>query len=106
MSIDSIIAQAVAKAVKQLYGFDAVPGSIIPAPTRKEFEGNLTVMVFPFVKAARKSPEQTGAEIGQWLVDNEPAVDRFNVIKGFLNIVIEPPLPATASGKPLPRARS
>nr|WP_304422322.1 arginine--tRNA ligase [Paramuribaculum intestinale] len=90
MSIDSIIAQAVAKAVKQLYGFDAAPGSIIPAPTRKEFEGNLTVMVFPFVKAARKSPEQTGAEIGQWLVDNEPAVDRFNVIKGFLNIVIEP----------------
>ncbi|MDE5721098.1 MAG: arginine--tRNA ligase [Paramuribaculum sp.] len=90
MSIDSIIAQAVAKAVKQLYGFDAAPGSIVPAPTRKEFEGNLTVMVFPFVKAARKSPEQTGAEIGQWLVDNEPAVDRFNVIKGFLNIVIEP----------------
>ena len=79
-----------AKAVKQLYGFDAAPGSIVPAPTRKEFEGNLTVMVFPFVKAARKSPEQTGAEIGQWLVDNEPAVDRFNVIKGFLNIVIEP----------------
>ncbi|MDE5920779.1 MAG: arginine--tRNA ligase [Paramuribaculum sp.] len=88
--MDSIIAQAVAKAVKQLYGFDAAPGSIVPAPTRKEFEGNLTVMVFPFVKAARKSPEQTGAEIGQWLVDNEPAVDRFNVIKGFLNIVIEP----------------
>ena len=90
MSIDSIIAQAVAKAVKQLYGIDADPGSITPAPTRKEFEGNLTVMVFPFVKAARKSPEQTGAEIGRWLVDNEPAVDRFNVIKGFLNIVIEP----------------
>ena len=90
MSIDSIIAQAVAKAVKQLYGIDADPGPTTPAPTRKEFEGNLTVMVFPFVKAARKSPEQTGAEIGQWLVDNEPAVDRFNVIKGFLNIVIEP----------------
>ena len=50
----------------------------------------MTVVVFPWVKAARKSPEAVGTEIGQWLVDNEPAVDRFNVIKGFLNIVIEP----------------
>ncbi len=63
---------------------------IKPTATKKEFEGNLTVMVFPWVKAARKSPEQVGTEIGQWLVDNEPAVDRFNVIKGFLNLVIEP----------------
>ncbi len=47
-------------------------------------------MVFPWVKAARKAPEAVGTEIGQWLVDNEPAVDSFNVIKGFLNIVIEP----------------
>ncbi len=90
MSIDNIIAQAVARAVKQLYGVDADPATIQPQTTKKEFEGNLTIVVFPWVKAARKSPEAVGKEIGDWLVDNEPAVDRFNVIKGFLNIVIEP----------------
>ena len=90
MSIDEIVAQGVAKAVKELYGVDAAAGSIVPQTTKKEFEGNLTVVVFPWVKAARRSPEAVGQEIGQWLVDNEPAVDRFNVIKGFLNLVIEP----------------
>ncbi len=90
MSIDLIIAQGVAKAVKELYGVDTDASAIMPQATRKEFEGNLTVVVFPWVKAARKSPEAVGQEIGQWLVDNDPAVDRFNVVKGFLNIVIEP----------------
>lgn len=90
MSIDTLLSQAVARAVKELYGVDTDPASIVPQTTKKEFEGNLTIVVFPWVKAARKSPEQVGAEIGNWLVDNEPAVDRFNVIKGFLNIVIEP----------------
>ena len=90
MSIDQIIAQGVAKAVKELYGVDTPADKIVPQTTRKEFEGNLTVVVFPWVKAARKSPEMVGEEIGRWLVDNEPAVDRFNVVKGFLNIVIEP----------------
>ena len=90
MSIDNIIAQAVAHAVKALYGVDAYPSSIVTQTTKKEFEGNLTIVVFPWVKAARKSPEAVGTEIGDWLVANEPAVNRFNVIKGFLNIVIEP----------------
>ncbi len=90
MSIDQIIAQGVAKAVKELYGAETPADQIVPQTTRKEFEGNLTVVVFPWVKAARKSPEQVGTEIGNWLVDNEPAVDRFNVVKGFLNLVIEP----------------
>ncbi|MDE6628992.1 MAG: arginine--tRNA ligase [Muribaculaceae bacterium] len=90
MSIEQILAQGVAAAVKQLYGVEADPASISLQTTKKEFEGNLTVVVFPWVKAARKSPEAVGTEIGQWLVDNEPAVDRFNVIKGFLNLVIEP----------------
>ena len=79
-----------AKAVKALYGVDTPADKIVPQTTRKEFEGNLTVVVFPWVKAAHKSPEQVGTEIGDWLVENEPAVDRFNVVKGFLNIVIEP----------------
>ena len=95
MSIDDIIAKGVAAAVKELYGIECEPSSIQLQTTKKEFEGNLTVVVFPWVKAARKSPEAVGKEIGQWLVDNEPAVDRFNVIKGFLNIVIEPSYWAT-----------
>ncbi len=90
MSIDNIISQAVAKAVKELYGVDVEASSIVPQTTKKEFEGNLTIVVFPWVKAARKAPEAVGTEIGEWLVKNEPAVNRFNVIKGFLNIVIEP----------------
>lgn len=90
MSIDHIISAAVAAAVKDLYGVDATPESIVPQATRREFEGNLTVVVFPWVKAARKSPEQVGAEIGAWLVEHEKAVAKFNVVKGFLNIVVEP----------------
>ena len=90
MSIDSIISQAVSRAVKELYGVDTAPEDIVPQTTKKEFEGNLTIVVFPWVKAARQSPEAVGTAIGGWLVENEPAVARFNVIKGFLNLVIEP----------------
>lgn len=90
MAIDQIIAQGVAKAVKELYGVEVDASTIVPQATRKEFEGNLTVVVFPWVKAARKSPEAVGTEIGQWLVDNELSISNFNVIKGFLNLVIEP----------------
>ncbi|MCM1452318.1 MAG: arginine--tRNA ligase [Clostridium sp.] len=90
MSIDSIISQAVAKAVAELYGADTKPEAITPQATRKEFEGNLTVVVFPWVKLARKAPDAVAAEIGQWLVENEPAVKAFNAVKGFLNLVIEP----------------
>lgn len=90
MSLDKIISESVSKAVKALYGVDTDPAAIVPQATRKEFEGNLTVVVFPWVKAARKSPEATGEEIGRWLVENEAAVERFNVVKGFLNLVITP----------------
>ena len=90
MSAENIIKNAVAKAVKELYGLDVTPESVVPQATRKEFEGNLTVMVFPYVKAARKAPEAVGAEIGAWLEQNEPAVAGYNVVKGFLNIVISP----------------
>lgn len=62
----------------------------MPSATKKEFEGNLTVVVFPFLKASRKSPEATAAEIGAWLVENEPAVEATNAVKGFLNITIRP----------------
>lgn len=90
MSIDNIIAKAVANALKELYNIDVDPSTIVPETTKKEFEGNLTVIVFPWVKAAHKAPVMVGNETGNWLVENEPAVNRFNVINGFLNIVIEP----------------
>ena len=90
MSIDSIIAKSVAQAVKELYGIDTPADKITPQATRKEFEGNLTVVVFPWVKAARKSPEAVGQEIGAWLEANEPAVEKYNVVKGFLNITVAP----------------
>ena len=90
MSIETTIQSAVASAVKSLYGIDADAASIALQATRSEFEGNFTVVVFPWVKAARCAPEAVGQAIGQWLADNEPAVKGFNVVKGFLNIVIEP----------------
>ncbi len=90
MELESIISAAVSRAVKDLYGVDTPADKIVPQATRKEFEGNLTVVVFPWVKQARKAPEAVAAEIGAWLQANEPAVKSTNAVKGFLNIVIEP----------------
>ena len=90
MSIDNIISSAVAEALKALYGVEVAASSIVPQTTRKEFEGNLTVVVFPYLKASKKAPEATAQEIGEYLVANCDAVKAFNVVKGFLNIVIEP----------------
>ena len=90
MSIDNILAQATADAVKALYGAEVAAESIVPSTTKKEFEGNLTIVVFPFLKASHKRPEDTAQEIGEYLVVNCEAVEKFNVIKGFLNITIKP----------------
>lgn len=90
MSIDNIISSAVAEALKALYGVEVAASSIVPQTTRKEFEGNLTVVVFPYLKASKEAPEATAQEIGEYLVANCDAVKAFNVVKGFLNIVIEP----------------
>ena len=89
MLVENIIAQATAEAVKALYGLDFPAEKITPQTTKKEFEGNLTIVVFPFVKAAHKAPEATGTEIGNYLAEHCDAVAKFNVIKGFLNITIE-----------------
>ena len=90
MSIDNIISSAVAEALKSLYGADVDAATIVPQTTKKEFEGNLTIVVFPFLKISKKAPEATAQEIGDYLVANCEAVKTFNVIKGFLNITIEP----------------
>lgn len=88
MSIEGIIANGVAEAVKQLYGAEVTPSAVAPSATKKEFEGDLTVVVFPLLKISRKNPETTATEIGEWLVANLPEVEKFNVIKGFLNLSI------------------
>ena len=90
MSIDNILAQATAQAVKELYGVDFPAEKIVPQTTRKEFEGNLTIVVFPFLKASHKAPDMTAQEIGDYLLANCEAVEKFNVIKGFLNVTIKP----------------
>ena len=90
MTAESKIAQGVSHALKALYGAEVSPESIMPQATRKEFEGNLTVVVFPFLKISKKNPETTANEIGEWLVANEKAVEKYNVVKGFLNITINP----------------
>ncbi|MDE5790097.1 MAG: arginine--tRNA ligase [Muribaculaceae bacterium] len=90
MTIESIIAQGVVKAVKELYGAEIAEKQAIPSATKKEFEGDLTVVVFPFLKASHKNPETTAQEIGEWLEKNVEAVEKYNVVKGFLNITISP----------------
>ena len=75
-------------AVKALYGQDVPEKMVQLQKTRSEFEGSLTLVVFPFVKMARKSPEQTGQELGEYLVANCDAISKFNVVKGFLNLSI------------------
>ena len=88
MNIEALISKAAGEAVKALYGMDATEKMLQLQKTRSEFEGNLTLVVFPFVKAAKKSPEQTAQEIGEYLQQNCNAVEKFNVVKGFLNLCV------------------
>lgn len=90
MTIETIIAEGVVKAVKELYSADIEPKMVTPSATKREFEGDLTVVVFPLLKISRKAPEATATEIGEWLEKNLEAVEKFNVVKGFLNITINP----------------
>ena len=90
MDIQKVITSAVLKAVKEIYGAD-VPEKMVQLQNTKDgFEGNLTLVVFPFLKTSRKKPEDTAQEIGQWLLQNCEAISDFNVVKGFLNLVIAP----------------
>ena len=90
MNLEATIQSVVAQSVKTLYNIDAENSQIQIQKTKKEFKGDLTVVVFPFVKAARKSPEATGQEIGEFIVQNNAVVLAFNVIKGFLNLTVNP----------------
>jgi arginyl-tRNA synthetase len=88
MNLEATIQSVVAQSVKTLYNIDIETSQIQIQKTKKEFEGDITVVVFPFAKAARKSPEGAGAEIGEFIVANNTMVSKFNVIKGFLNLSI------------------
>ena len=88
MSIEKQICGAALEAVKALYGQEVPEAMVQLQKTKKEFEGNLTLVVFPFLKMSKKKPEDTATEIGAYLVGHCPAVASFNVVKGFLNLCI------------------
>src|ERR1700742_3867650 len=86
--LESIISGAVSNAVSALFGAAIEPVSVTYQRTNPAFEGDITLVVFPYVKLAGKSPEATGAAIGTYLEEHSGVVERHNVIKGFLNLAI------------------
>ena len=90
MKIENVICSAVLEGVKTLYGVDVPEKMVQLQKTKREFEGNVTLVVFPFLKMSRKKPEDTAQEIGEYLAAHCEAVAAFNVVKGFLNIVVAP----------------
>lgn len=90
MKIESRICLAVIAAVKELYGQDVTESMVQLQKTKTEFEGNLTLVVFPFLKVSKKKPEDTAQDIGEYIVQHCDVIAKFNVVKGFLNLVIAP----------------
>ena len=88
MKIEDKLVASVISGLKALYGQEVPEKMVQIQKTKKEFEGHLTLVVFPFLKMSKKGPEQTAQEIGEYLKANEPAIAAFNVIKGFLNLTI------------------
>ena len=90
MNLEITLAQSVAEAIKQLYGAVVETEKIQLQKTRKEFEGDFTLVVFPFLALSKKRPEETALEIGEQLKNSLPIIKSFNVVKGFLNLAIAP----------------
>ena len=90
MNIANEISSSVAAAVKALYGQDVPEKMVQLQKTKREFEGHLTLVVFPLLKISRKKPEETAEDIGRYLKENDRNVAAYNVVKGFLNLVIAP----------------
>ena len=88
MNIETTLVQSVVEAIKSLYGTDFSAEKIQLQKTRKEFEGDFTLVVFPFLALSKKRPEETAQEIGEFLKANQPVISAFNVVKGFLNLSI------------------
>lgn len=88
MGIEQQITGSVIAGIKELYGAEVDAKQVQLQKTKKEFKGHLTLVVFPFLRQSKKSPEQTAQEIGEYLLQHEPAIAAYNVIKGFLNLTI------------------
>ena len=88
MNIEQKLVTSVIDGLKALYGQEVPTAQVQLQKTKKEFEGHLTLVVFPFLRMSKKSPEQTAQEIGEYLQQNSPLVSAYNVIKGFLNLTI------------------
>ena len=89
MTLENILTQQAKNAVRALYEVDCTDAQVQLQKTRPEFEGNITLVVFPFVKVARKAPAQVAEEIGQWLMANSPElIAKYNAVQGFLNLSI------------------
>ena len=90
MNIEMTLVQGAVDAIKKLYGTDFSADKIQLQKTRKEFEGDFTLVVFPFLALSKKKPEETAQEIGAYMKDSLPQISSFNVVKGFLNLAIAP----------------
>ena len=90
MKIEQQLQSSVIEAVKAVYAQDITPEQVSLQKTKKDFEGHLTLVVFPLLRVSRKKPEDTAQEIGAWLMENTNLLHSFNVVKGFLNLVIAP----------------
>src|SRR3546814_9942021 len=88
MTINSFVARITAKSINALYGETIPDSSVTINETRKEFKGDLTVVTFPFTRSSKKSPEETGGEMGTYLQEHYEEIAGFSVVKGFLNMVI------------------
>ena len=90
MNFEEQICRSIIEAVKHLYAHDVEPNTVQLQKTKSTFEGHLTLVVFPFLKVSKKKPEETAQEIGEYVAQHCDAVSAFNVVKGFLNLVIAP----------------
>ena len=90
MNLEITLVQSFAEAIKALYGADIETGKIQLQKTRKEFEGDFTFVVFPYLSLSKKRPDETAQEIGEYMKNSQPVIQSFNVVKGFLNLAISP----------------
>ena len=90
MTPEAFIQQKASAAIQAIYNTEVAQSSLQVAVTRKEFEGDYTLVTFPLLKITRQAPDATGNAIGQWLVDNVPEIAAFNSVKGFLNLSFSP----------------
>lgn len=90
MNISTELRKSTQAALKTLYGAEVTTDQIQLQKTQRQFTGHLTIVVFPFLRLSRKKPEETGTDIGNYLKEQTDLVADFNVVKGFLNLVISP----------------